>query len=309
MIITKPMSSLFSEHPFILSEAAICERLRSNDTITLHPTLFNTPLIYDESAAKLLAGITHQYIDIARDFGVPIIIAAPTWRLDAERVAAADVPPTINRDAVEFVKKIKADSGYDLVYLAGLMATKNDCYDPAAALSVAEAEQFHAVQAQQLASTGLDFLLAQTMPAVTEAEGMARAMMASGIPAVISFCISRDGRGLDGTPLDEAIDLLDDRLEGAPLAYAVNCSHPDFIKADQMNPRALSRLIGIWANASAREHSELEQTEETVVDDIGQWADAMVRLNQLHGVKILGGCCGTTDQHLRAICERLLPSA
>ena len=303
------MSSLLSSYPFVLSEAAICERLRGDDSITLHPTLFNTPLIYDESAAKLLAGITHQYIDIARDFGVPIIIAAPTWRLDAERVAAADVPPTINRDAVEFVKKIKADSGYDLVYLAGLMATKNDCYDPAAALSVAEAEQFHAVQAQQLASTGLDFLLAQTMPAVTEAEGMARAMIASGLPAVISFCINRDGRVLDGTPLDEAIDLLDDRLEGAPLAYAVNCSHPDFIKADQMNPRALSRLIGIWANASAREHSELEQTEETVVDDIGQWADAMVRLNQLHGVKILGGCCGTTDQHLRAICERLLPSA
>ena len=309
MIITKPMSSLFSEHPFILSEAAICERLRGNDAITLHPTLFNTPLIYDESAAKLLASITHQYIDIAREFAVPITIAAPTWRLDAERVAAADVPPTINRDAVEFVKKIKADSGYDLVYLAGLMATKNDCYDPAAALSVAEAEQFHAVQAQQLASTGLDFLLAQTMPAVTEAEGMARAMIASGLPAVISFCINRDGRVLDGTPLDEAIDLLDDRLEGAPLAYAVNCSHPDFIKAEQMNPRALSRLIGIWANASAREHSELELTEETVADDIGQWTDAMVRLHQFHGVKILGGCCGTTDQHLRAMCERLLPSA
>ena len=218
MIITKPMSSLFSEHPFILSEAAICERLRGNDAITLHPTLFNTPLIYDESAAKLLASITHQYIDIAREFAVPITIAAPTWRLDAERVAAADVPPTINRDAVEFVKKIKAESGYDLVYLAGLMATKNDCYDPAAALSVAEAEQFHAVQAQQLASTGLDFLLAQTMPAVTEAEGMARAMIASGLPAVISFCINRDGRVLDGTPLDEAIDLLDDRLEGGPLA-------------------------------------------------------------------------------------------
>ena len=309
MMMTKPMLSLFSEHPFILSEAAICERLRGNDAITLHPTLFNTPLIYDESAAKLLASITHQYIDIAREFAVPIIIAAATWRLDAERVAAADVPPTINRDAVEFVKKIKADSGYDLVYLAGLMATKNDCYDPAAALSVLEAEQFHAAQAQQLASTGLDFLLAQTMPAVTEAEGMARAMIASGLPAVISFCINRDGRVLDGTPLDEAIDLLDDRLEGAPLGYAVNCSHPNFIKADQMNPHALSRLIGIWANASAREHSELEQTEETVVDDIGQWADAMVRLHQLHGVKILGGCCGTTDRHLRAICERLLPSA
>jgi len=309
VMMTKPMLSLFSEHPFILSEAAICERLRGNDAITLHPTLFNTPLIYDESAAKLLASITHQYIDIAREFAVPIIIAAATWRLDAERVAAADVPPTINRDAVEFVKKIKADSGYELVYLAGLMATKNDCYDPAAALSVLEAEQFHAAQAQQLASTGLDFLLAQTMPAVTEAEGMARAMIASGLPAVISFCINRDGRVLDGTPLDEAIDLLDDRLEGAPLGYAVNCSHPNFIKADQMNPHALSRLLEISANASSIDHGELEHLEQTAEDDIDEWADAMIELHKTHGVKILGGCCGTTDRHLRAICERLLPSA
>ena len=299
------MPSLFSSYPFVLSEAAICERLRGNDAITLHPTLFNTPLIYDESAAKLLASITHQYIDIAREFEVPIIIAAPTWRLDAQRVAAAEVPATINRDAVEFIQKVKADSGYELVYLAGLMATKNDCYDPAVALSVEEAEEFHATQANELGATGLDFLLAQTMPAVSEAEGMARAMIATGLPAVISFCINRHGQVLDGTPLDQAIDLLDDRLDGAPLGYAVNCSHPDFIKAEQMTPSALSRLIGIWANASAREHSELEQSEQTVADDIDTWTEAMVKLHKTHGVKILGGCCGTTDQHLRAICEQI----
>ena len=107
MMMTKPMLSLFSEHPFILSEAAICERLRGNDAITLHPTLFNTPLIYDESAAKLLASITHQYIDIAREFAVPIIIAAPTWRLDAQRVAAADVPPTSTVMLSSSLKKSK----------------------------------------------------------------------------------------------------------------------------------------------------------------------------------------------------------
>jgi len=130
-------------------------------------------------------------------------------------------------------------------------------------------------------------------------------MIATGLPAVIGLCITREGKVLDGAPLDDAIDMLDERLDGGPLGYAVNCSHPDFIMAEQMNPHALSRLIGIWANASAREHSELEQTEETVVDDIGQWADAMVRLHQLHGVKILGGCGGTTDRHLRSICEKV----
>ncbi len=305
MMMTKPMLSLFSEHPFILSEAAICERLRGNDAITLHPTLFNTPLIYDESAAKLLASITHQYIDIAREFAVPIIIAAPTWRLDAQRVAAADVPVSINRDAVDFIQKIKQDAGYEPVYVTGLLAPKNDCYDPNAALSFGEAESFHATQAEQLAEAGLDLLTAQTVPAVSEAEGMARAMIATGLPAVIGLCITREGKVLDGTPLDDAIDMLDERLDGGPLGYAVNCSHPSFVNAEQMNPSALSRLLEISANASSIDHGELEHLEQTAEDDIDEWADAMIELHKTHGVKILGGCCGTTDRHLRSICEKV----
>lgn len=124
------MKELLSSRPFILSEAAICERLRRDDSIILHPTLFHTPLIYDQKSSQVLAGITHQYIDIAREYQVPITVAAPTWRLDSERVAVADVPAKINRDAVNFIQKVKRDSGYDPVFVFGLMAPKNDCYNP-----------------------------------------------------------------------------------------------------------------------------------------------------------------------------------
>jgi len=307
------MSSLFSSYPFVLSEAAICERLRRDDSITLHPTLFNTPLIYEPHGAEVLACVYHQYIDIAREFGVPIIIAAPTWRLDPVRVADAGVPQSINGDAVEFIQKVKEDSGYEPVFVTGLLASQNDCYDPKAALSASEAEEFHAAQAHELADAGVDLLTAQTIPAVGEAEGMARAMIATGRPSVIGFCINRHGQVLDGTPLDEAINLLDERLDkrlgGAPLGYAVNCSHPSFVPAERMDPRALSRLLEIAANASSIDHGELDQLEQTLVDDVDEWADAMVRLHRDHGVKILGGCCGTSEQHLRAICERLFPPA
>ena len=299
------MQDLFSPYPFVLSEAAICERLRRDESITLHPTLFNTPLIYDPAGARVLAEVYHEYIDIAREFGVPIIIAAPTWRLDAQRVAEAGVPRTINQDAVAFIQRVKQDSGYEQVFVTGLLAAKNDCYDPKLALSADEAEDFHAAQAQQLADAGVDLLTAQTIPAVSEAEGMARAMIATGLPAVIGFCINRYGKVLDGTPMDAAIDMLDERLDGGPLGYAVNCSHPSFVPAGKMSPQALSRLVEIAANASSIDHGELDQLEQTVEDDIDEWADAMANLYRDHGVKILGGCCGTTDRHLRAICQRL----
>ncbi|MGB2560776.1 MAG: homocysteine S-methyltransferase family protein, partial [Akkermansiaceae bacterium] len=170
------MQDLFSPYPFVLSEAAICERLRRDESITLHPTLFNTPLIYEPAGARVLAGVYHEYIDIARDYALPIVIAAPTWRLDAERVAEAGEPKTINRDAVAFIQRVKQDSGYEHVFVTGLLACKNDCYDPKVALSADEAEDFHSAQASELADAGLDLLTAQTIPAVSEAEGMARAM-------------------------------------------------------------------------------------------------------------------------------------
>jgi len=303
------MRTLLATAPFILSEAAICECLRGTDGIELHPTLFNAPLIYDSHTADVLAGIFHQYIDIAREYQLPILIAAPTWRLDPMRVSTADVPTTINRDAVAFIQGVKKASGYEQVYVSGLLAPKNDCYQPSEALSVEEAERFHSTQDNELGSAELDqrldYLMAQTIPSVAEAEGMARAMLATGLPAVIGFCINSQGDVLDGTPLDEAINILDDRLDRRLLGYFVNCSHPTFVQAETMDPRALSRLIGICANASSKDHCELEQLEETAEDDLEQWADAMVLLNQAHGVQVLGGCCGTDARYLRVICERV----
>ena len=105
------LKTLLSEQRFILSEAAICERLRRMENITLHPTLFDAPLIYDPEASEVLARIYREYIDIAREHNLPILIAAPTWRLDAEKLPAADVPQTMIQDAVDFIRGI---SDYEL---------------------------------------------------------------------------------------------------------------------------------------------------------------------------------------------------
>jgi len=303
MVPPMKISSVFKDHAFVLGEAAICERLRQIDGVDLHPTLFDAPLIYEATSAEVLAGIYLEYIEIAREFEVPVLIAAPTWRLDTGRVAGADVPSTINRDAVEVIKNVRDASGYDQVLLAGLLAPKNDCYDAEVALRASEAEVFHAPQANELAEAGVDCLVAQTIPSVCEAEGMARAMLATGVPSVVSFCIDRKGRVLDGIPLGDAIEFLDDRLDRALLGYKVNCSHPTFVKPELMSSGALARLIGINANASSKDHCELESSDQTCEDSLDDWADAMVLLNQKYSVQMMGGCCGTDDRYLRKVAE------
>ena len=76
------LRELLENHSLILAEAAIAERLRRKDGVTLHPTLFNAPLIYEDRSGQLMAEIYREYVEIAQSAGVPILLAAPTWRLD-----------------------------------------------------------------------------------------------------------------------------------------------------------------------------------------------------------------------------------
>jgi homocysteine S-methyltransferase len=298
------LEKLLDRHHLILAEAAIAERLRRCDGITLHPTLFNSPLIYEDEAGKLMGDLYRQYVEIARSARVPILLAAPTWRLDRERIREAGVPGTINRDAVDYMLRVRSESGYDEVVVGALLGPRNDCYDPDAALATVVAEEFHQWQAGELADAGAEYLLAQTIPAVSEAEGVARAMTATGVPSMVSFCINREGRVLDGCPLDEAIDRIDEALGGALLGYLVNCSHPSFLRPDEMKESALRRLIGFDANASSRDHQDLEGSAVTRQDSREDWLAAMLELNHRHGVKILGGCCGTDDTYLKGLVGR-----
>lgn len=295
------MQTLLADHPLILAEAAVAERLRRMPDVELHPQLFNTPLIYDPPAAERMAGIYREYIDIARCADLPLLLAAPTWRLDAGRVAEAGVPPTINRDAVAYMRALADASGADRLRVGGLLGPAGDCYAPAEALAADAAQRFHAPQAAALADAGVDYLLGLTMPALSEAEGMARAMIATGVPTFVSFCIDRHGVVLDGTPLSQAIARMDAALDPAPLGYWVNCSYPTFLCADEQDPAALRRLVGFDANASSRGHADLDGAGETHQDPVADWAAQQWALHREHGVQILGGCCGTTGEHLRAL--------
>src|SRR5690606_15714305 len=84
-------------------------------------------------------------------------------------------------------------------------------------------------QMQVLADAGVDFLLASTLPALSEAKGIAKAISKTGKDYVISFVIRNSGTLLDGTQLTEAIKIIDNSIPNPPLFYLTNCIHPDVL--------------------------------------------------------------------------------
>jgi homocysteine S-methyltransferase len=295
------MKELIKNNPLILMEGAVVEQLRRSEKVQLHPILINAPLIYENKGKKELEKIYQGYIDIALKAKIPFIMVTPTWRTSKDRILEAEASLTINKDVVEFMQDIRnrQQQGREWIKIGGMIGCKNDCYQPDEGLSAEASEAFHAWQIDQLKQAGVDFLIAETLPNIEEAKGIARAMEKAALPYIISFVISRTGQVLDGTDLDTAVSDIDSYTAQKPLGYMVNCAYPTFLCAADQPESLFNRLIGYLANASSLDHCDLDGSDQLHTEDISDWGQEMLKLNKTHGVKILGGCCGTGNAHLK----------
>jgi homocysteine S-methyltransferase len=131
-----------------------------------------------------------------------------------------------------------------------------------------------------------------------------RAAVAAGVPVVASFTVEVDGRLPDGTPLADAIALVDAQTGGAAAFFMVNCAHPTHIARglDAAAAPALDRIGGLRVNGSPLSHAELDAAETLDADGPQLLADAHAALrDRLPAVTLLGGCCGTDHRHVGAI--------
>ena len=188
------------------------------------------------------------------------------------------------------------------VQIAGSIAPVEDCYSPWLVpqdddILLAE----HTELATLLAEAGCDLLLLETMNTAREAAVAAKAAMQTGLPLWVSFVLGSDNRLLSGETVTDAVRGV---LGCRPQAVLVNC-----IPVVQVSS-ALTELrraagsdvtIGAYANAGHVEEQGWTMEHGTAPIDYAraatQWAH--------EGAGIIGGCCGSTPDHIRAVCNAL----
>ena len=299
----------------ILTDGGIETRIMFETDIPLPPCVQVVSLVTDPTGEPVLRRIYESYVEAARSFDLPVIIGTPTFRASLNYVRQAGLGEEevrrLNADAVAMHKGIRDRSDHHPVYIAGVIGPSGEAYRPEESLPAKEARRYHSLQAEALARSGVDFLYAPTFPAVEEALGAAMAMGSTGLPYVVSFVLERDGRVLDGTTLHAAIERID--AEAPPLFYSISCVHPS-IAATALRGEAVfsglgaRRLIEFKANASPLSPEELVQLDHPEGDDPELFATEMWSLQEDFGLRILGGCCGTDDRHMRALAARMAAS-
>lgn len=299
------IKNIIDNNDLILMEGAVIEILRRSGKVIFHPDLIHSHLIYDKNGAKELKAIFKSYLDIANKTNFPFFICAPTWRANKENIDTSGVDKNLNIDAVKFMHELRSDypNLKDKIMIGGIVGPKNDCYQPDEGLSSQEAEEFHSWQIEQLKTGGVDFIIAETIPNINEALGIAKACSKKNIDYIISFVISRSGKILDDTELWGATQIIDNSVNNIPIGYSVNCAHPSFLCADKQPKKLFDRFIGYLANASDLDHCDLENADELNTDDVTNWGNEMLKLNNKFGVKILGGCCGTDANYISYLRE------
>lgn len=309
-----PFPDFLAQHPCILGEGAVIERLRRAAGCELDPWVVNSAFIYDPLKREALETICRQYLEIGREFDLPLLLSTPTWRASRERIEQAGLAGRdLNGDNFRFLDGLRESYGEyaGKVVICGLMSCRGNAYAPAEALTEQAAHAFHAWQAEQLAASGVDFLLAATLPALSEAMGLARALAATGLPYMISFVARPGGTLLDGTPLHQAISAIDGASHPQPVAYLVNCTHASFfrsalLQADNSSVYVRKRIVGLLANTAALSPEELDESAGLVEEAPEAFGRAVAGLRGEMGMKILGGCCGTDQRHIRCLASELV---
>ena len=307
-------SELLTCNAPIITEGAIIERLRRSGSVQLDRHIEQTGLIYNRDKKGILENIYREYLDVGQQFDLPIILGTPTWRANPVRLRAAGLHDLngVNRDAFRFLASIRKSYGQyaSKIYIGGLMGCMGDAYKPQEALDEDESAQFHRRQVGALAQTNIDFIHAVTLPAASEARGIARAISERNIPYILSFVIQGDGTLLDDTPIHELVTEIDESISPSPSAYMMNCVHPaTFIEAMEtvcrQSEKARGRIIGLQGNTSRLTPEELNNRCELDTDLPETFAEAMKTARTKFQTRILGGCCGTTPEHISAIAEML----
>jgi homocysteine S-methyltransferase len=296
---------------FGLSEGSIYERLRRHPAITFDPDLAHATLIYDPKGASLLEQVHREYLDVGQYYGLAMFALTDTWRANQERIDHSRFKGApINEDNARFVAHLRDSYGAraEPIFVGGNIGPRGDAYKPAEALAAAQAERFHSPQLEALAKGGVEFLYASTLPAFSEAQGIAAAMAKIGLPYWLSFVIRSDGTLLDGTPLERAIATLDADAN-PPQGYAVNCVHPHVFHAgltavSKRNAVAVKRVQSFQANTSKKSPEELNDLQELDTEEPDTLAEYLLQSQREFGTVFMGGCCGTDTRHIESLAKQ-----
>ncbi|MBO6560300.1 MAG: betaine--homocysteine S-methyltransferase [Nisaea sp.] len=293
---TDLLSELLAEKPWLLTDGAtgtnlFARGLQHGDA----PELWNL-----EEPEKIRAHY-RDFIEAGSDIVLTNTFGGTANRLKLHK--AEDRVYEINKAAAELLAAEIAESGRKIVN-AGSVGPTGDLYHPLGPLTVEDGKNSFAAQMRGLKDGGADVAWVETISSEEELTAALDAADEVGLPAVCTLSFDTNGRTMMGMTPQRLVEMVHARPV-RPLAFGGNCG-----------TGASDLLVGLLSIAGkldegdvlvAKANCGIPVYEDGEIRYTGtpELMQACARLAVNLGARIIGGCCGTTPAHIRAMREAL----
>jgi methionine synthase / methylenetetrahydrofolate reductase(NADPH) len=193
--------------------------------------------------------------------------------------------------------KIARHAARDRAYVAGSIGPLGIRIEPWGKTGVDEARDYFREQAQGLADGGVDLFILETFRDLNEIGSAIEAVRSvSDLPIVAQMTTEEGGQTLDGTPPEKFAPELERR--GATL-IGVNCAVGPAPMLETIERLAAVTKLRLSAQPNAGKPRDVEGRNIYLCSP--EYMASYARRFILHNVRIVGGCCGTTPEHIRQI--------
>jgi methionine synthase I (cobalamin-dependent)/5,10-methylenetetrahydrofolate reductase len=205
----------------------------------------------------------------------------------------------INLRGVELARQAAGDAAF----VAGAMGPLGIRLEPYGPTALEEAREAFRQQAEALLEGGVDLFILETFSNLAEIEqALAAIRDLCSLPVVAQMTIGPDRRTAFGDPPASIAQRLE--LAGADV-IGLNCSVGPDVMLDAIEELAAhtGRKISCQPNAGLPREVNGRQMYMASPDYMGKYAKRLIH----RGVKFLGGCCGTTPEHIKVMADAVRP--
>lgn len=244
--------------------------------------------------SEVLIDLQKRYVEAGTD-----ILFAPTFtasRIKLKEYGLEDHLEEMNRKLVALSKE--AAKGTNALVAGDLTMTGEQLY-PLGDLMFEDLVDVYKEQAKIIADAGADLFVVETMMSLQECRAAVLAIReVCDLPVMVSLTYNEDGRTLYGTDPVTAVVVM--QSLGAD-AVGMNCSSGPEAMLEPIAKMAEYAAIPLLAKPNAG-MPELIDGQTVFNVEPEEFAEVGKKLVE-EGAAIIGGCCGTTPEHIRALKE------
>lgn len=292
---TNPIDALLAEKGVLLADGATGTNL-----FAMGLAAGEAPELWNTADPEKIVALHQGFVDAGADIILTNSFGGTRQRLKLHN--AQDRVHELNKAAAEIARGVAEKAGHKVI-VAGSVGPTGELLEPLGAMTYAEAVDAFAEQIEGLKAGGVDVAWIETMSAPDEIRAAAEAAIRVGLPYTYTASFDTAGRSMMGLHPKDIHGVVAGMAE-PPVAVGANCGvgASDILSSLlDMTEAAPQATVIVKGNCGIPEFRGAEIYYSGTPELMGDYA----RLAIDAGAKIIGGCCGTSFVHLKAIREAI----